>query len=104
VPTPRGRVGFSAQGSFGFGAIPTPPRPTSTIGTAPRPAFTSQPRPIRPPPPRPASTTAAPLPTIRFGANGSVESSGPQHVNGVNKAADAANDRKMREYRQRVPW
>jgi hypothetical protein len=39
-----------------------------------------------------------------LGANGSVESAGPLHVNGVDKGADAANDQKMREYRQRVPW
>ena len=109
VPTPRGRVTISAQGSperqgsFGFGAIPRPTS-TTTNGTTPRPGFTPQPRPIRPPPPRPATTTATPTPTIRLGANGSVETAGPQHVNGVNKAADAANERKMREYRQRVPW
>jgi hypothetical protein len=96
----RGRVTFSAQGStFGFGAIP---RPTSTTGTA-RPTFTASPRPVRPPPPRPLPSPS-PTPAIRFGANGSVESSGPQHVNGVNKASDAANDAKMRAYRQRVPW
>ena len=39
-----------------------------------------------------------------MGANGSVESAGPQHVNGVKKPSDAANDAKTRAYRQNVPW
>ena len=101
--TVHGRVSFSAQGSerpgnFGFGAIP---RPTATTPRAVAP-FNTQPRPVRPPTPRPPTT--APMPTIRMGANGSVEGAGPQHVNGVSKSGDAANDAKMRAYRQNVPW
>ena len=90
--------GRERPGNFGFGAIPGP----TATATTPRPTFTTPPRPVRPPPPRPV--TAAPLPTIRMGANGSVEGAGPQHVNGVSKSADAANDAKVRAYRQNVPW
>ena len=102
--TINGRVTFSAQGSeqqpgnFGFGATPRPTPTTTTPTPRPVTTFNTQPRPGRLPPPPP------PMPTIRLGANGSVESAGPQHVNGVNKASDAANDAKTRAYRQNVPW
>lgn len=85
-----------------FGAIPPPPPPPTAV-----PVTTISQRGVRTTPtsaPAPRPAAPAPTTTIRFGANGSVESDGPQHVNGVSKASDAANDAKMRSYRQRVPW
>lgn len=98
APAPRpARVGFSAQGSSPF---TTAPRPTTTAPrafvVAPRPGGTAfQPRPAR-------VVTPSPGPTLLVGANGAVE--GPAFVHGVNKSADADRDRKMRQYRERVPW
>jgi hypothetical protein len=93
-----GNSGF--LGNRQFGAIPRPAPTTAPITTFSNRGVRTTPTPM----PRPVITTPAPTTPIRFGANGSVESSGPQHVNGVNKASDAANDAKMRSYRQRVPW
>ena len=99
-PSPRvlrPRTTFSAQGSTTI-LEPAPQQ------QQPQPQQPTARRIVRATPAGATTTAVAPLPTIRMGANGSVESAGPLHVNGVNKASDAANDQKMREYRQRVPW
>jgi hypothetical protein len=84
-----------------FGAIPPPAPTTPPTTTFSQRGVRTLPPPSPPPPPRPSPS---PTPAIIFGANGSVEGAGPPHVNGVNKASDAANDAKARAYRQRVPW
>jgi hypothetical protein len=106
APVDRGS-GSPLDGNSGFlknrqfGAIPAPPPATAPITTFSPRGVRTTPMPV----PRPVTLTSpSPTATIRLGANGSVESAGPQHVNGVNKASDAANDAKARAYRQRVPW